>query len=388
MTERHFTRPLERRIFFLFCTESSPCGNKQLEYCLVLLLNHNIAVYLHSMSLLGLYPCNNISAPTYLSFTSASTTILSSIVATVGNFLVVVAVLLDPNRDLRSPFSFFVANLGLADLIVGLVTAPMGTIYLISEGLKRVENLQGFRVWMHVCYFISCSASLLSLTALALDRYIAITYPLHYRSKLNPTRALFISCLVWTTSILLSLIYFIVGYNRFRFVFASTAVAVTFAVLIFTNVKIFKYLRYQVRHWDSLHDSTEENVVMKQAMKRERKFTKTLLIVLLLFLACYVPSCVCIYIVNFCYTCGCEFIHWVRDIQFVLVMANSGVNPFVYAWRLKNFRKAFKSILTCRAFLRRHRSVSVNIELSTLSIANNTVSSDISVGRFNPTVQE
>ena len=127
---------------------------------------------------------------------------------------------------------------------------------------------------------------------------------------------------------------------------------------------------------------------MKQATKREKKITKTLLIVLLLFLACYVPSCVCIYIVNFCYTCGCEFIHWVRDIQFVLVMANSGVNPFVYAWRLKNFRKAFKSILTCRAFLRRHRSVSVNIELSTLSIANNTVSSDISVGRFNPTVQE
>ena len=340
------------------------------------------------MSLLGLYPCNNISAPTYLSFTSASTTILSSIVAIVGNFLVVVAVLLDPNRDLRSPFSFFVANLGLADLIVGLVTAPMGTIYLISEGLKRVENLQGFRRWMHVCYFISCSASLLSLTALALDRYIAITYPLHYRSKLNPTRALFISCLVWTTSILLSLIYFIVGYNRFRFVFASTAVAVTFAVLIFTNVKIFKYLRHQVRHWDNLHDSTEENVVMKQATKSEKKITKTLLIVLLLFLACYVPSCVCIYIVNFCYTCGCEFIHWVRDIQFVLVMANSGVNPFVYAWRLKNFRKAFKSILTCRAFLRRLRSVSLNLQLSTVRTVNNTVSSDGSIGRVNPTVQE
>ena len=154
------------------------------------------------------------------------------------------------------------------------------------------------------------------------------------------------------------------------------------------NFHVRAYLRHQVRHWDNLHDSTEENVVMKQATKREKKITKTLLIVLLLFLACYVPSCVCIYIVNFCYTCGCEFIHWVRDIQFVLVMANSGMNPFVYAWRLKNFRKAFKSILTCRAFLRRLRSVSVNLQLSTVRTVNNTVSSDGSIGRVNPTVQE
>ncbi|XP_022784734.1 D(5)-like dopamine receptor isoform X2 [Stylophora pistillata] len=257
----------------------------------------------------------------------------------------------------------------------------MGALYLISEGLKHVDNLQGFRVWMHICYFISCTASLLSLTTLAWDRYVAIAYPLHYRSKLNPARAFFISCVVWIISILLSLTYFFVGYNKFRFVFASTAVAVTFAALIFTNVKIFKYLRYQVRHWDSLHDSTEDNVVMKQAMKREKKITKTLVFVLALFLACYVPSCVCIYIINFCSICGCEFIHWVRDIQFVLVMANSSVNPFVYAWRLENFRKAFKSILTCRVFVRQLRSISVNLELS-------TITSHVGVGRFNPSAEE
>ena len=69
-------------------------------------------------------------------------------------------------------------------------------------------------------------------------------------------------------------------------------------------------------------------------------------------------------------------------------VANSGMNPFVYAWRLKNFRKAFKSILTCRAFLRRLRSVSVNLQLSTVRTVNNTVSRDGSIGRVNPTVQE
>ena len=73
------------------------------------------------------------------------------------------------------------------------------------------------------------------------------------------------------------------------------------------------------------------------------------------------------------------FIHWVRDIQFVLVMANSGVNPFVYAWRLENFRKAFKNILNCHACLRRLRSVSrLNLQLSSV---NTEVSSYNSAGQ-------
>lgn len=332
------------------------------------------------MSLLGKYPCDNTTAPTYLSFSTASCSVLITIVASVGNFLVVLAVFLNPNKDLRSPFNYFVANLSFADLIVGLITGPLGSVHHVLEGLGTVN--QRLKGTLHISYFISCTASLLSLTALALDRYIAITYPLVYRTKLNPFRAFVVSVVVWIVSILLSMLYFAVGYNRFRFVFVNTAVVVTFVVLIFTNSKIFRYLRAQVSQWDNLHDSTEENLAKKQAIKWEKKITKTLVIVLLLFLACYLPSCICIYIINFCTNCNCVFIHWVRDIQFVLVMANSGVNPFVYAWRLENFRKAFKSILTCRAFLKRLRSISLNVQASTLSTE---VSSNVNTSRqFDP----
>ena len=196
------------------------------------------------------------------------------------------------------------------------------------------------------------TASLLSLAAFAVDRYVAITYPLFYRSKLNSVRTFLVSLVVWIISISLSVSYFVVGHNKFRFIFANTAVAVTFFVLLFTDSKIFNFLRVQVNEWDNLHNTTEENLAKKRAIKWEKKITKTLVIVLLLFLACYLPSCICIYIINFCAGCHCVFIHWVRDIQLVLVMANSVVNPFVYALRLGNFRKAFRSILTCRFCLR------------------------------------
>lgn len=305
------------------------------------------------MSLLGKDPCENITAPTYLSFTTASGTALISILASVGNILVVLAVLLNPNKDLRSPFNYFIANLSFADLVVGIVLAPFSTVYHILEGLGMLRDC--FKHVTEIMYFVACTASLLSLTAMTLDRYAAITYPLIYRAKLNPNRAVLASLMVWIVSISLSMVYLAVGYNRFRFIFATTAVATAFVVLIITNSKIFSYLRNQIIQWDSMHDKSKETMAKKKAIFREKRITKTLVIVLLLFLACYLPSYICIYIINFCIDCDCQFIHWARDIQVVLVMVNSVVNPFVYAWRFDNFRKAFKSILTCHTGLSRVR---------------------------------
>ena len=152
------------------------------------------------MSLLNKYPCTNISAPEYLSFATASLAIVSGVVAFSGNFLVVLAVVLDPNRNLRSSFNHFVASLGFADLVVGLLACPLGAVNPITDGLKKPS--QQFRVWMHMVYFISCTASLLSLTALALDRYFAITYPIKYRAKLNPIRAFLTSVHPCLTAVL------------------------------------------------------------------------------------------------------------------------------------------------------------------------------------------
>ena len=305
------------------------------------------------MPLFEKYPCDNTTAPTYLSFSTASCSALIAFIATVGNFLVILAVILNPCKDLRSPFNYFVANLSFADLVVGVIVAPLSAAQHVMEGFS-LRNMY-LEDTLRVVNFISCTASLLSLAALALDRYVAITHPLFYRSKLNPVRTFLVSLVVWIISISLSVSYFAVGYKKLRFIFANAAVVVTFFVLLFTNSKIFSFLRIQVNQWDNLHNTTAENLAKKRAIKLEKKITKTLVIVLLLFLACYLPSCICIYIINFCAGCHCVFIHWVRDIQVVLVMANSAVNPFVYALRLENFRKAFRSILTCRACFRRLR---------------------------------
>lgn len=302
------------------------------------------------MSLFGEYPCANVTPPTVLSYTTASISIFISIVATLGNSLVLLAVFVDPNKNLRSLFNYFVANLALADVVVGLVVAPLSAVFHVSEGLKSSLHLN-IRGFLYFSYFIACTASLLSLIILAVDRYVAIKFPLLYVAKLDSVRAVTLLACAWIISIVLSLIYFQVGLNIYRFVFANTAIVVTFVVLLFTHAKIVSSFRAQVRKWDDLHDSSSsENFAKRQALIWEKKMAKALVIVLGIFLACFLPSCICIYIINLCSTCNCVFIHWIRDIQLLLVMANSAVNPFVYPWRMQHFRGAFKTILSCGKF--------------------------------------
>ena len=90
-----------------------------------------------------------------------------------GNFLVIVAVALNPNKNLRTPFNLLMTNLAVADLVVGTVTQPMA-IYIhwneADSNHATLEQLSG----LHMSYFISCTASLLSLGTLAVERYLAI----------------------------------------------------------------------------------------------------------------------------------------------------------------------------------------------------------------------
>ena len=287
--------------------------------------------------------CFNATLPSYIPFFSASFSILITVIASVGNSLVVIAVIWNPYKDLRTPFYLFVANLSIADLVVGSIAGPLSTLTHIIEGLHKIIQLRDTFI---VACFILYTASLLSLTALALDRYLAIMHPVVYRANFNPVRAILVLVIVWIVSILLSMIYFIVGYYIYLFIFVNTAVAVIIVVLILTKSKILKYLRQQMQQWNTLHQS-EENLIMKQLVMWEKKITNTLIIVMLLFLTFYLPSFIIIYIINLCTDCDCVFIHWMGDIQYLLLMAISAVNPFVFPWRLKRLRRVFRNIVTC-----------------------------------------
>ncbi|EDO32542.1 predicted protein [Nematostella vectensis] len=192
-------------------------------------------------------------------------------------------------------------------------------------------------------YFLCCTASLLSLAVLTVDRYLAITRPVWYRAEVSLKRVLLTSLATWVLSMAITSLYFLVGFVSYAFVFANVAILSTFLVFIFTYVRVFQILKEQMENLSAMEGVNA--AAERRHIDREARITQTYMTVLIVFLACYVPSCIMIYLMNMCSTCSCELIHWFRDLQYILVVVNSLINPLVYAIRMPNFRRAILAML-------------------------------------------
>ena len=109
---------------------------------------------------------------------------LISIFGMVGNTVVIFVVVKDPLKKLRTPFNYFLVNLAVSDLIIGIVTMPLSFYVHFYESFNGIVS----GVWSEVLamsYFISAHASLLSLLALSVDRYIAIVKSIKHRLYLR-----------------------------------------------------------------------------------------------------------------------------------------------------------------------------------------------------------
>lgn len=296
--------------------------------------------------------CKGIPAPVELSFSTTAVSIFFSLLTTPGNLLICLSVFIDPYNKLRTPFNFFIVNLALADLTVGMITEPMSAVYHYREGIRvDFADLQKIH---HYLYFTTCTASILSLGALTAERYTAAASTESYRAKkaVSSKKYVLTSAVIWVVSFLISAIYFKVGPLIQSIVFTVTAIAATFVILIFTYQRIFSVLRtHSTAHKSRIKTDNAETKKCKLALKvieREKKLTRVFAWIMICYMCCFAPACVLIFLMNYCEICSCEVIHWMRDVQFWFVLLNSVVNPYLYALRIPYFKRAIGYILKCR----------------------------------------
>ena len=288
----------------------------------------------------------DVWAPVSLSYFTATASLLLSILIFLGNSLIILSVLIDPLHKLRTPFSYFLVNLAVSDLVVGSIALPTAFVAHLSEAKGHVPQYQVKLI--HLTYFISTTASVLSLAALCLDRYVAIRWPIRYRKSLRLSRCLVISAFIWIFSASITMIYLKVGYIDYLMVFVHASVVITFTILVLTYRQVYNILRCQsVAVGDAPSDNAVQNNEDLRKIKTEKKVTRAFLYILGLFICSYAPAILMIYILQFCTQCNCTLRHVFRDLQFVFVSANSAMNPFVCGIRLEAFRNSIKSIIFC-----------------------------------------
>jgi hypothetical protein len=117
-----------------------------------------------------------------------------------GNLLVIVAVV--PSPTLRSPTHSLIVNLAVADLLLGITVLP----------ISATRELSG--VWLlgpSVCSIwtaldvLCCTASILSLCGISVDRYIGVSRPLAYSRIVTKRRARGLIAGIWALALAISI---------------------------------------------------------------------------------------------------------------------------------------------------------------------------------------
>ncbi|XP_077254788.1 octopamine-Tyramine receptor [Temnothorax americanus] len=127
---------------------------------------------------------------------AATLTLGFLVLATVfGNALVILSVF--TYRPLRIVQNFFIVSLAVADLAVAILVMPFNVAYLLLG--KWIFGIHLCKLWL-TCDVLCCTASILNLCAIALDRYWAITDPINYAQKRTLKRVLGTIAGVWILS--------------------------------------------------------------------------------------------------------------------------------------------------------------------------------------------
>ena len=120
-----------------------------------------------------------------------------------GNVLVLAAVWRNPS--LRTPSIILLCSLAVSDLLVGFLLLPVNIAIarFILSGSSSYSRLS--QIWL-VLSIQLCGVSLETMTAISVDRYLALRYHMRYPNLMTSKRAVYVAASFWCKNVILSLI--------------------------------------------------------------------------------------------------------------------------------------------------------------------------------------
>ncbi|XP_043924882.1 histamine H2 receptor [Protopterus annectens] len=277
----------------------------------------------------------------------------------VGNVIVCMAVTYD--RKLRSLTNCFIVSLATTDLLLGILVMPFSAINEFKKEWPLGATFCNIYISLDV---MLCTASILNLFAISLDRYYAVTTPLKYTMVVTSQRVAIGMGIIWVVSLMVSFLPIHLGWNTKDFKVQNTdnethcefklnmgyvlvdgfcTFYFPLVVMIITYHRIFKIAREQAKRINN--SSCYNTVKATSPVIKEHKATVTLAAVMGAFIICWFP-----YFTVFVYqgVSGQKADTILFSVVLWLGYINSALNPILYGALNRDFRMAYQRLLRCR----------------------------------------
>lgn len=263
-----------------------------------------------------------------------------SITAFLGNFLIIVA--LQKVSSLHPPSKLLFVCLASTDLCVGLITQPLYVIFIMSP--EHSQRCLYVNILSNIMGLIFCGVSLLTLTAISVDRLLALLSGLRYRQVVTLKRVRVYMVVFW----LFSAGNAAVSLYSFRIAEGIACIVVIFcaAVSAFCYTKIYITLRHhQATVQDHVHQREPNGRGIPLNISRYRKTVSSALRVVITLVACYFPCGILVPLFSITGTRTLSLdIAWA--ISATLLFLNSTLNPFLYCWKMREMKQAVMETIT------------------------------------------
>ncbi|KAH8342099.1 hypothetical protein KR059_012057 [Drosophila kikkawai] len=291
------------------------------------------------------------------------------IVATGGNLIVVWIVM--TTKRMRTVTNYFIVNLSIADAMVSSLNVTFNYYYMLDGDWPFGEfycKLSQFIAMLSIC------ASVFTLMAISIDRYVAIIRPLQPRMSKRCNLA--IAAAIWLASTLISCPMMIfyrseevpvkghsprtvcypewpdgqTNHSTLESIYNILIMILTYFLPIVSMT--VTYSRVGIELWGSktIGECTPRQV---ENVRSKRRVVKMMIVVVLIFAICWLPFH-SYFIVTSCYPAITEapFIQELYLAIYWLAMSNSMYNPIIYCWMNSRFRYGFKMVFRWCLFVR------------------------------------
>lgn len=245
--------------------------------------------------------------------------ILSSIIGTIGNALVIATVYTNVSMQIIS--NFWLAGMAVADLMVSALGQPLLIVFWglqlndecnepVSETFRLVGNM-------------SCSASVLHLCFISIDRCILIVRPLDCKSIRTMKRFKIALVIAWTVPVVYGVLRMTVSKKATSY-FTVLAAALCYLIIISCYTLII--IKVWNREAEMLKGSARSHARQSASRLVERRVTVTVAIVVIVFTICWIP----LMYLRAAYAksnVGVAY-NWART----LALSNSAMNPWIYCF--------------------------------------------------------